>query len=103
MEDYFKDKKGFWWMLLSEITYMFSNKQGLFSSKRVERFVMFTIAMWLIVGYVIRKWNELSVDNVLMLGGFLLGFGAWNAVQLRKDKQAENERNENAPNPNNVS
>lgn len=49
--------------------------------------MMFSVCMWMFIGYVIRKWYELSVDNVLMLGGFLLGFGAWNAVQIRKDQK----------------
>lgn len=98
MEEYFKDKKGFGWVFLYEILCMFGNKPSFFSSKRYERFVMFVIAMWLVIGYVLRKWNDLTVDNVLMIGGFLLGFGAWNAVQLRKDKIAEsNDPNKNEP------
>lgn len=91
MEEYLKNKTGFWWLLLYEILCMFSNRPSFFASKRFERFVMFGIAMWMVMGYVIRKWEDLTVDNVLMLGGFLLGFGAWNAIQLRKDQQANKE------------
>ena len=66
---------------------MFSNKPSLFASKRFERFTMFSLAMWVIVGFVLRKWSELNTEGVLAIAGFLLGFGAWNAVQLRKDQK----------------
>lgn len=87
LEKYFENKNGFWQVLFWEILCMFSNKPSFFSSKRFERFIMFDIAMWMIIGYTIRKWAELSVEDVLMLSGLLLGGSAWNATQIRKDQK----------------
>lgn len=85
MENYFKDKKGLFWRALYEVILMFSNKPSLFSSKRFERFVMFNIAMWTVVGYVSRNWSKMDVSEVSVITGILLAGGAWNAVQIRKD------------------
>lgn len=86
MEKYLEGKSGFWWLALKETIYMFSNKPSLLSSKRCERFVMFNIAMWTIIGYVKRNWDDMTVDQVSILTGILLVGGAWNAVQIRKDQ-----------------
>lgn len=96
MEDFFKDKKGFWWALLYELLLTFSSKPSFFAAKRIERNIMFNIAMWIIVGYVIRRWYELTTDQILMIVGLLLAGGAFNAVQIRKDlKQDKTQTNEN--------
>lgn len=62
-----------------------SNQPSFFASKRIERFVMFNIAMWTIVGFVSRKWDEMTVEQVSIITGILLAGGAWNAIQIRKD------------------
>ncbi len=95
MKEYFKNKTGFWPILLYEIISMWSNEKSFFASKRFERFFMFLICMWLIVGYIVRKWTDLSVEEVLMLAGFLMGFSAWNATQLRKDTELKNTNEDN--------
>lgn len=93
MKDFFKDKKTFGWVLFYEIILTLSGEPSFFSVKRLERTCMFTIAMWLIVGFILRNWTSISTEQSLTIAGFLLSFGAWNTVQLRKDKQAENEKN----------
>ena len=71
--------------LISELIKTFSNQPGFFSSKRLERFIMFNIAMWIIVGYTIRNWYNLTTTDVSILTGILLVGGAWNHSQIRKD------------------
>ena len=86
MKKYLEGKSGFWWLFLKEIILMFSNEKSLLSSKRAERFVMFNIAMWTIIGYVKRNWDTITVDQLSIITGILLVGGAWNAVQIRKDQ-----------------
>ena len=68
-----------------ELLKTFSNEPSFFSSKRLERFAMFNSALFIIIGYVSRKWSLLSTEDVLMIAGMLFAGGAWNAVQIRKD------------------
>jgi len=91
MDKYLESKTGFWWLLFKEVFYMFSNKPSTLSSKRCERFVMFNIAMWTIIGYVKHNWEEMTVDQVSIITGILLVGGAWNAVQIRRDQAVKQE------------
>jgi len=86
LEKYFEAKDGFWWAVLYEVLSMFSNKTSFFSSKRFERFVMFNIAMWTIIGYVSRNWETMEIGTITAITGILLVGGAWNATQIRKDQ-----------------
>lgn len=76
-------EKLYW--LASELIKTFSNDPCFFSSKRLERFALFNTALFIVIGYVSRKWDSLGTDDVLMIAGMLLAGGAWNAVQIRKD------------------
>lgn len=87
MKEYFKDKKGFLWILIYELLCTLSNEPSFFASKRLERLVMFWVCIWVVIGFVIRKWNDLTYDQMLCIAGFLIGYSAWNAVQIRKDQK----------------
>jgi hypothetical protein len=89
MEQYLESKSGFWWLLFKEILYTYSNKPSFFASKRIERSVMFNIAMWIVVGYTIRNWSAMTTTDVSVLTGILLVGGGFNAVQIRRDQQAK--------------
>lgn len=91
LKDYFKTKNGFWWALAWEFILMFSNEPSLFASKRFERFIMFWIAMWTIMGYVKRNWLVMGIGEISAITGILLFGAAWNATQIRKDQQAKPE------------
>lgn len=93
MEEYFKNKKGFLYRFAWEIILTLSNKPSLFSAKRCERFVMFNIAMWTIIGYVKRNWLTMGVGEISAITAILLAGGAFNAVQVRKDQQMNKEAN----------
>ncbi len=68
-----------------EVIKTLSNEPSFFASKRLERFVMFNIAMWTIIGFVKRNWDTMTVEQVSIITGILLVGGAWNATQIRKD------------------
>lgn len=99
MEEYFKNKKGFLWLFIWEMLCMFSNKPSFFASKRWERFAAYSICMWMVVGYVSRKWSELTATEVVSIGIFLLTYSAWNAVQLRKDQNQNLSNSANTTTP----
>lgn len=81
--------------MLYEGLCMFSNKPSFFASKRWERFVMFWIAMWVMIGYVTRNWYSMEISEVEIIAGTLLTGGIVNAMMIRKDQQA----NDKTPKP----
>jgi hypothetical protein len=86
IEEWFKNKKkNFFISLVYEIVCTFSNKPSFFASKRIERFVMFNVAIWMIIGYTVRNWANIEVTELIAMTGMLFAGGAWNAVQIRKD------------------
>lgn len=93
---YFANKDGFWCSLIYELLCTFSNKPSFFASKRIERFKMFNVFIWMIIGYVIRNWYELTVAEVIELSLLLIANGAWNTVQIRKDQKMQLNPTDNA-------
>lgn len=78
---------------LYEIMLTFSAKKSLFSSKKIERFLSFMASIIMLVSYYIMRvlcfkcTDKISIEEVAVLTGLMLGYGAWNTVQGRKDKE----------------
>ena len=69
----------------------FSNTPSLLSSKRIERFLAFTCMLVPSVYYLIKgiyNWEIDSTNLMVVVAGWL-GYGGFNTVQSRKDKQQE--------------
>ena len=81
--------------LVCELVKTGSNQKSFFSSKRIERLIMFNVAIAIIVGYTNRSWGKLTTEEVLMISGMLIAGGAWNATQIRKDIKEIDQPNEN--------
>lgn len=81
--------------LAHELLLTFSNKKSLLSSKRIERFAAFStmlLATIIYLGYHIFACTLTSTDLV-MITGVWLGYGGFNTIQNRKDKQNGEENN----------
>jgi hypothetical protein len=79
--------------LIDEFLLTLSNKKSLLSSKRIERFAVFSIMLASTIGYVIThliKCSMTSTDLMLVVGGWL-SYAGFNTLQIKKDKQNETE------------
>jgi tryptophan-rich sensory protein len=77
--------------LIKELINTFSNKPSFLSSKRIERFSVFTLMLlatttWLCMG--IFKCNLSATDLVLVVSVWL-GYAGFNTVQIKKDNKDE--------------
>lgn len=73
--------------IINELINTFSNKPSFLSSKRLERFAVFSLMLlatctWLAMG--IFKCN-LSGGDLIMVVGVWLGYAGFNTVQIKKD------------------
>ena len=81
--------------LVYEWLLTFSNRKSFFSSKRIERFSLFTVGL-LAAGFFLFKgiynWEITSTD-VVMVVGMLFGYAGFTMVQTAKDKPKEPDSN----------
>jgi len=81
--------------IIKELLLTFSNKKSLLSSKRIERFAIFSVmllATAIYFGYHIFACTLTSTDLILVVGTWL-GYAGFNTVQIRKDKTNGQENN----------
>jgi hypothetical protein len=81
----------------NEVLNTFSNKNSFFSSKRIERFLIFSLMLSLTVFFVIKSIISctLGATDFIIIIGTWLGYGGWNTTQISKDKKIESEKNSN--------
>ena len=81
---------------LSELLLTFSAKKSLFSSIKIERFISFKNANIIIMVYFFMYIfdfgyaKNIPIEVIIALVGMLLGYGGWNTVQGRKNKEVDN-------------
>ncbi len=75
----------------------FSTQKSYFSSKKIERFISFTLGVGMVLFYYLGRqfcWkcsSEIDVNDVLILSGLLFTYGGFNTFQIAKDKKTDNE------------
>jgi hypothetical protein len=75
----------------------FSTQKSYFSSKKIERFISFTLGVGMVFFYYLGRqfcWkcsSEIDVNDVLILSGLLFTYGGFNTFQIAKDKKTDNE------------
>lgn len=77
--------------LVYEWLLTFSNKKSLFSSKRIERFVIFSVMLSATIAYLYKAISSCTIgatDFMIVIGGWLVMAG-FNATQIRKDVKEE--------------
>jgi len=92
-------KLAYW--ILWELLMTLSNKQSVFSSKKIER--IFSFGSFLIISntyYWLRVSNKitnetLSVEEVSMISALLLGHGIYSMIMNAKDKKIEQVKPDN--------
>lgn len=93
-------KLAYW--ILWELLMTMSNKQSVFSSKKIERFFSFGSFLiiantyyWLRVAKKITN-ETLSVEEVSMICALLLGHGVYSMIMNAKDKKPEHKNETDA-------
>lgn len=83
--------------IISEIGLTFSVKKSLLSSKKIERFVSFSLGTGMVLFYYLGRqfcWHctsDIDVNDVLILSGLLFTYGGFNTFQIAKDKKKDDE------------
>jgi hypothetical protein len=79
-----------WWSnVVKELLLTFSNQTSRYSSKKIERFIVFINALVIANSWFYSHIYKATVSDVILLTGALLAYGGWNTAQIRKDKLDE--------------
>ena len=70
-----------------ELLLTLSNEKSLFSSKKLERAVVFYVFIVISVIYVFLNIKELETLDLLQIVGVWLAYGGYNTYQNYKDKK----------------
>lgn len=84
---------------MKEFLLTFSNLKSKYSSKKIERFISFTLAMSMIITFYIVSLFfcaliepcKIDAKDVAFLSGIILAYGGYNTKQIFNDKKTENE------------
>lgn len=70
-----------------EFVYTFSNKKSLFSSKKIERFIVFNVFLVLSIVYIIKNIDEMDSMSFIEIVGLWLFYGGYNSLMSLRDKK----------------
>lgn len=76
---------------LRELLKTLSNNDSFFSSKRIERLILFLNSMILIDVYCYSNWSKITVTEILLIFSAQMVYAGYQVVQLRKDAEVEGE------------
>jgi hypothetical protein len=72
-----------------ELVLTFSNKKSFFSSKRIERFIVFNVFLVLTVIYVVKNIDDLDSFGFIQIVGLWLAYGGYNSMMNLRDRKFE--------------
>lgn len=75
-----------------EIIMTFSNQKSLFSSKKIERFIVFFTFLILTVVYVALNIHEMESMEFIEVIGIWLAYGGYNSFMNLRDKKVDTNR-----------
>jgi hypothetical protein len=70
-----------------EIVMTFSNHKSLFSSKKIERFIVFWTFLVLTVVYIVKNIHEMDSLEFIEVIGLWLAYGGYNSLMNLRDKK----------------
>jgi len=82
----------------NELLMTFSSKKSLFSSKKIERFISYTLATSILACFACLKLAcvecvaSLDATSIILISGTLYGYGAFNTVAGMKENQDKPEQ-----------
>ena len=79
---------------ITEIIRIYSEKPSFFSKKRIESGIAFIIAEWGMVFYLLKKYPDLTMTDMVMWATIQFGVSGYMVYQIQKEKKSE-KSNEN--------
>ena len=79
--------------IISEFGKTFSNQKSFLSSKRIERFVIFSTMLGITLFFLIKNTIkcELNATDFAIVIGLWMGYAGFNTVQIKKDSNDTSE------------
>ena len=78
-----REKIDYW----QEFIMTFSTRKSLFSSKKIERFIVFWVFLILTVVYVSMNFNRLEAWDMVEITALWLMYGGYNSLMSLRDKK----------------
>lgn len=72
-----------------------SDKKSLFSSKKIERFVVFNVFLIITVIYIFKNLQKIEPAELIEVVGIWLAYGGYNTMMNLRDKKMMYENNDN--------
>lgn len=73
----------------NEFLLTFSNKKSLFSSKKIERFIVFNVFLAITIYYIIRNISVIAPLEFVEVVGLWLVYGGYNSIMNYRDKKMD--------------
>ena len=80
-----------------ELIMTFSTRRSLFSSKKIERFIVFWTFLIMTVIYVSINIKTLDAWDFIEISALWLVYGGYNSLMTLKDRKMNNEINKDQP------
>jgi hypothetical protein len=80
---------------LLELIKTFSNRPSFLSSKRIERFVVFTTMLSLTISYIILHIKTIGATDFILVVGTWMAYAGFNIIQNRRDIKLQNNTESN--------
>ena len=77
-----------------ELLLILSNKKSIFSSKKIERTVVFLTFLSLNLSYIIYNIKTIESLDLMQITGLWLAYGGWNTYQNYRDRKMDKDQNE---------
>ena len=77
-----------------ELLLILSNKKSLFSSKKIERIVVFLTFLSLNLSYIIYNIKTIETLDLIQITGLWLAYGGLNTYQNYRDRKMDKDQNE---------
>lgn len=79
---------------ITEIIRIYSEKPSFFSKKRIESGLAFIIAEWGMIFYLLKKYPDLTMTDMVMWATIQFGVSGYIIYQIQKEKKAEDKNQE---------
>lgn len=83
---------------ITEFIKIYSHKPSFFSKKRIESGVAFIVAQWGMVFYLLEKYPDLSMTDIIMWATIEFGVSGYILHQIQKEKKEDNSKDDNQEN-----
>lgn len=71
-----------------------SNRKSLFSSKKIERFIVFTTMITISLVYLVMNMRGMDALDFIQVVGLFLAYGGYNSLMTLRDRKLNNDIDE---------